>query len=267
MCDGLDIGELELCAPLDGSIDNLEQSNEYSIEHLTEDDLNAALDNQDNPDAEKDIVHQVDPVEDSDIDVIIAAINDMRSISDDLTDPELFTSREPGEYEYGESIFGKSARGVLQMSENPVRDPVAQREAGGLDRRLDDDGGHLIGARFGGSAGIENLDAQNRQLNRGDYKTMENDLAKHIANGDKVFLSVDTTKLGKGERPVDYSGHSIIEHPDGSREYNSFSFPNQGKEEQEAWGEPSSDGVNDADLEAALHDMEYSDGLEGDSIS
>ena len=78
------------------------------------------------------------------------------------------------DYQYVLPDVGKSAYGVLDMADDPIRASNAQREAGGLERRPDDDGGHLNGARFGGFPTNENLDAQNRNLNRGANKRKEN---------------------------------------------------------------------------------------------
>ena len=93
---------------------------------------------------------------------------------------------EPGDYTYTETEWGKSASGVLELADDPERDSVAQRSAGGEFRKPDDDGGHLIGARFGGSSSAENLEAQNRQLNRGEFKAVENELARSIEAGDST---------------------------------------------------------------------------------
>lgn len=90
--------------------------------------------------------------------------------SEALNDPNLFSSRNAKDYSYEEGKLGKCASGVLGKVDVPVRDPIAQREVGGDERRDTDDGGHLIGARFGAAPGEKNLDAQDRNLNRGSYK-------------------------------------------------------------------------------------------------
>ncbi len=50
-----------------------------------------------------------------------------------------------------------------------------QVAAGREDRLPDDDGGHLIGTQFHGSGDIDNLIAQNKQINRsgGEWYNME----------------------------------------------------------------------------------------------
>lgn len=160
------------------------------------------------------------------------------NLSGDLHDPDLFDEGHQGQYEYEEGDLGKSASGYLVIDENPHRDQSAQAMAGGDERRSNghewgaDDGGHLIGARFGGAAGEENLAAQARNLNRSGYKKMENEWANHIAADDKVFVHVET--LG-GDRPTAYMGYAIYEHPDGTRDYETFSFNNEGKDQVASW--------------------------------
>ena len=120
-----------------------------------------------------------------------------RKLSEDLHNPYLFSEYKAGEYEYEVSADGKSATGSLKIAEDPERDSKAQASAGGEFRRGKDhewgadDGGHLIGARFGGETGEENLTAQNRNLNRSDYKQMENDWAARLEDGEKVFVHIE----------------------------------------------------------------------------
>lgn len=162
------------------------------------------------------------------------------NLQEDLHDPNLFDEERSGEYEYEQNELGKSASGYLVSDDDPERDAKAQREAGGEERRGNDhewgadDGGHLIGARFGGATGEENLTAQARNLNRSGYKHMENEWAGHIKAGDKVYVHVET--LGS-DRPTAYMGYAIYEHADGSRDYETFSYNNEGKDQVAAWEE------------------------------
>ena len=206
-----------------------------------------------------DATHSSDGLSDIEIGDIIDTIQAERSLSEDLGNPNLFVDNPSGAYCYSESLIGKNASGVLEISDNPQRNAAAQRAAGGDDRRPDDDGGHLIGARFGGSSESENLDAQNSQLNRGPYKALENDWAEQIGNGDKIFVNIDTFKGGDSDRPSAYMGYSITEHPDGSRDWDTFSFPNESAQQQQAWGEGCSESPTDEDLEAAIKEAEYTD--------
>lgn len=81
------------------------------------------------------------------------------------------------------------------------RDLNAQAKAGGDDRRQGDQGGHLIADRFGGSGGSENLVPMRSELNQGDYKKMENDLAKAVSEGKQVTVSVDVKYDADSKRP------------------------------------------------------------------
>ena len=157
------------------------------------------------------------------------------SMHDNLHDPNLFESNAPGEYTYESSESGKKAYGSLEVSDEGVRDAQAQRSAGGADRKADDDGGHLIGTRFNGAPDSRNLDAQNANLNRGSYNHREKSWQDSINNGDKVYVNVETPRSNGSERPDAYMGYSITEHPDGSREWDAFSYQNASKAEQESW--------------------------------
>ncbi len=155
-----------------------------------------------------------------------------RSFGEDFENPNLFTDNPPASYTYGEDEHGKNAYGSLELTDTPKRNAYNQRTVGGEDRLEDDDGGHLIAARFNGSGGVENLEAQNKNLNRGTYKEMENDWARHLEDGDKVFVNASTYKSNGSDRPDAFYGNVIIEHPDGSRDWDAYSYANLSKEEQ-----------------------------------
>lgn len=167
------------------------------------------------------------------------------SVTNDFNNPNLFDENQPGEYTYSEDAYGKSASGQLTLSSSPERDPAAQRAAGGEDRRTGDneygvdDGGHLIGARFGGSAGQENLTPQDRNLNRGAYKQAENEWADRLAKGDKVYVHIESYTGDGSDRPTNYMGYAIFEHTDENgnktREVEYYSFNNESRAEQDKW--------------------------------
>ena len=90
---------------------------------------------------------------------------------------------EAGGYNYETDKQGRITHcdGKLRLDPNTERNAYAQLKAGGEDRhrgKLEgegkDDGGHLIGRRFGGSKELDNMIAQDSHLNRGEYKAMEN---------------------------------------------------------------------------------------------
>ena len=179
------------------------------------------------------------------------------TLSEVMDDPEFFDKHEAGDYQYGQSDIGKNAYGVLDLADDPVRDSNAQREAGGLERRPDDDGGHLIGARFGGSPTDENLDAQNRNLNRGTYKREENGWAEALENGDKVYVNLETYKQDGTERPDAYMGWTVTESPDGQRHWDAFSYTNESTETQEQWAEELEEMPDTGDVPNAMVDENY----------
>lgn len=162
-----------------------------------------------------------------------------RAFSEDINNPELFEENKAGDYCYKTNgAGGKTAAGSLKFADSPERDGKAQSAAGHEMRRGadhpwgKDDGGHLIGARFNGGKGEENLTAQNQNLNRGSYKRLENEWAAHLENGEKVFVNIETDN---GERPNAYMGYAIYEAQDGTRSSEMVSFVNESRSEQEKW--------------------------------
>ena len=179
------------------------------------------------------------------------------SLSEALNDPELFTVHKPMDYTYAEGSNGKQAYGQLGISDAPVRNPKAQREAGGEERRDDDDGGHLLAARHGGSPDSENVDAQNSNLNRGPYKRQENGWTEALKNGDKVYANIETYKRDGKERPDAYMGWTVTEHPNGTREWDAFSFTNESNEEQAKWAAELEELPDTPDIPNAMVDDDY----------
>lgn len=123
--------------------------------------------------------------------------------------------------------------------EERARNNSAQRKAGGDLKREDDDGGHLIGARFGGSPYDENLSPQNRGLNRGMYKKLENEWEKELRKGNKVFVYITVSASCEGNREDSVYGSYVIEKPDGTKIFEAFGFENESVKTQEAWEQES----------------------------
>lgn len=78
-----------------------------------------------------------------------------------------------------------------------------QRVVGRQDRLPDDDGGHLIATQFNGPGDIDNLVAQNKQINRagGEWYKMEMEWAQALKEKPPKNVSVNIN-------PV-YSGSSL----------------------------------------------------------
>jgi hypothetical protein len=89
-----------------------------------------------------------------------------------------------------------------------------------------DDAGHLIGDRFGGSPDIDNLVSQLSDVNRGEYKKMENEWDEAIDRGEKVQVKIDVKYEGDDKRPSEIIVHYKI--GDGDWEERRFSNKNEG---------------------------------------
>jgi hypothetical protein len=181
---------------------------------------------------------------------------------DFLNNPNLFSDNAPGAYSYADSSHGKIAFGQLTLASQRKRSGNAQRNAGGDDRRTSDnpygvdDGGHLIGAIFGGSPWAENLTAQDRNLNRSAYRKLEKKWEHHLKNNDKVFVNIETYDYGNSGRPTNFMIYSIIEHTDENgkvtREIFFDSLNNESASEHQKWEE--------AEMEAMGSDPDASGG-------
>jgi len=96
-------------------------------------------------------------------------------------------------YDYTTDANGriKTVEGELRLDQGE-RSSHHQKNVGVNDGRLPtDDGGHLIGARFGGDGGLENLTPMSGKLNRGKWKKMENKWAKKLESGDTVKVKIE----------------------------------------------------------------------------
>ena len=120
-----------------------------------------------------------------------------------------------------------SASGELHLVDDSIRDPDAQLAVGGDDRALTDDGGHLIGARFGGSPGLENMVAENSFINRSQFKRLENAWARDLEAGNRVLVDIEPYYEVDGQRPTHITGSYTVVRPDGSSFKEHFSFTNE----------------------------------------
>ena len=92
------------------------------------------------------------------------------------------------------------AGGDLKL-EHGERNLYAQRIAGGEFRRESDDGGHLIGTRFGGSGELKNLVPEDSHVNRSAFKSIENQWANDLIEGKEVHVDIEPIYHGDSERP------------------------------------------------------------------
>lgn len=89
----------------------------------------------------------------------------------------------------------------IQKTPDNVRDGAAQRQAGGADRRENDQGGHIVGRDLGGDPGSGNMVAMDGRINQSDYKRMENDIKAAVDEGKEVSTTTEITYSDDSERP------------------------------------------------------------------
>ena len=109
-------------------------------------------------------------------------------------------------YLYQTDNYGRisSVEGNLVLEDAP-RNPYAQSVAGREDRIQGvDDGGHLIASRFDGSGNLDNLVPMNSNLNRGDWRIMENQWATALESGQEVQVFIEPVYEGVSQRPTDF---------------------------------------------------------------
>lgn len=109
-------------------------------------------------------------------------------------------------YKYETDDKGRtiSVEGKLKIADSENERIHEKMDAVGKgDQEKGDEMGHLIGHRFGGSGGIENLVPMDFKLNRSDYKIMENKLAAAVEAGSDVRLKVEPVYDSDSHRPTE----------------------------------------------------------------
>ena len=166
-------------------------------------------------------------INDNDLNVDVSDLDDLKENTDNIQ--EFY---ENG-YKFEVNDIGQVVRasGDLHLAEGK-RDLYAQRNAGGDFRRDTDDGGHLIANRFEGPGGLENLVPEDRSINRGAYKTMENHWANELLEGNSVNLDVTPIYHGDSLRPDSILARTEITDGDKST-IDYFSVTNENLESKE----------------------------------
>ncbi len=115
-------------------------------------------------------------------------------------------------YAFGLDAVGRTheAKGGLYLANDPKRSRVSQRNAGGVDRRLSDDGGHFIAARFGGPTDAFNHFTQDASFNRGEYRSLEDGWAADIRLGKHVSVDITAHYSGNSRRPDSLTVRSVV---------------------------------------------------------
>ena len=108
------------------------------------------------------------------------------------------------------------------------------------------DKGHLIAARAGGPAEDYNVSAQDRTLNRGSYKTVENAELRLANEGNTVETEKIAYVSNPGDKPDAYMVNDTITTPEGETHEIHHSFQNASPQEQQEW-EDLAEQYNDYD--------------------
>lgn len=99
----------------------------------------------------------------------------------------------------------KSAEGQLHLSKEPRKQISDSMETIGKgDQKERDQKGHLIGDRFGGGNGLENIVAMDGKVNQSDYKRVENTCARALESGHEVYLKVVPKYDKSSNRPTSF---------------------------------------------------------------
>ncbi len=74
-----------------------------------------------------------------------------------------------------------------------------------------DEGGHLIATKLGGPGEAINLVPQNFNLNRGEWKKLENEWGKAAVDGKKVDIDIQLKYTGDNKRPDSFEVRYVID--------------------------------------------------------
>lgn len=109
--------------------------------------------------------------------------------------------------------------GSVKQTPDGERDLEAQKQVGGQDRREGDQGAHIVARILGGAKGIENLLPVRETINKGPYKTMENEISQALDEGKDVSIHVDVKYDGDSRRPSEIAVTHIVDGKETVTEY------------------------------------------------
>ena len=104
-----------------------------------------------------------------------------------------------------------SADGKVQINtegRKPIADSMSKIGQGS--QLPTDDRGHIVGDQLGGSNGLENIVPQDSTLNRGAYKSLENELAAAAKAGKDVSVNIELIYSDSSRRPSSFIYNYII---------------------------------------------------------
>lgn len=124
---------------------------------------------------------------------------------------------ESNGYHYETDRYGRisSCEGNLRL-EDGKRNTAHQAKAGGEYRMETDEGGHLIGRRFGGSEKVDNIVPMDHDLNHGEYDKLEDEWANELERDNQVNVKIRCRYLGESTRPTEFVVKTKVTEPDGS---------------------------------------------------
>ncbi|MER1246572.1 MULTISPECIES: T7SS effector LXG polymorphic toxin [Bacillus] len=94
------------------------------------------------------------------------------------------------------------------------RNKYAQRIVGREDRLKTDEGGHLIASIFEGSGKLDNLVPMDGNLNKGEWKKLENMWSQELGNGKTVEVEIHPVYKGDSQRPTSFDIDYRIDNED-----------------------------------------------------
>lgn len=106
-------------------------------------------------------------------------------------------------YSYETDRYGRIKRceGTLRLGEGK-RNTAHQTKAGGEYRLENDEGGHLIGRRFGGSEKVDNIVPMDYDVNHNEYKALEDDWAEELEKDSIVDVKIRCKYEEESTRPT-----------------------------------------------------------------
>jgi WXG100 family type VII secretion target len=121
-------------------------------------------------------------------------------------------------HEYMTDSAGRTNRVTGELTLGDAPRTAHQTEVGRMGLPSDE-GGHLIGNRFGGTPEGVNLVPQNMNLNRGNWKTMENEWDRALQEGKKVTVDIRVIyPSGNSSRP----DHFVVKYTIDGQSYQKF---------------------------------------------
>jgi len=117
-----------------------------------------------------------------------------------------------GGYRYVTDEHGRVSEINARLRNEPgERSQTVQSAAGALSRLQTDEGGHLVAVRFNGPAHEVNHIAQDIKLNRGQWRTLENQWAKGLDQGKQVDVNMKLAYPKDSQRPSEIEVESRVD--------------------------------------------------------